>query len=384
MSTSLDDDVPLELVARLRQWSGAGLISAEQVAAIRRWESIRGAGLPAGLSTGLPQAADRPADPRVAHEAPAAGSALSSPVVEALAYVGGAVIVAALSVVTVGYWQRLNEASQIGIPTVVVVLTLLAGALVPMRWGDISVRVRASLWLVSTFGLGALMSVIVAIVWEDYFRASLVLIAAPCFALAAALWLAHRASAQHAAAFVATNMLGSALLQLGGDSPGEWTGLAIAGVSLVWGALCVARLMPGCGRWAAAAGVWGDQDAMAARQRQWGVGLAAAGAVCGGIVLAFDAQTSWAGLIPVAIVVAAGVSRSSLMILIIGAIGTMIVLPAVIDRYFASTMTTALVLLTVGAAMVTLAIVVARRKMRRDTPVAEDALLQIVAEDLRP
>lgn len=352
---------------RLARWVQAGLIDPEQADRIIAWESAQSAVTPRAAEPGLPPGTgEGPAASTTRPPAAAPAKPVLSAAVEALAYVGGAVIVAAISIVMVGYWTQMNRVTQVAIPSAATILTLLAGFAVPHRWADLGVRVRSALWLVSALGILVLMTVISDLLWE-YTQPRLMLVAAPVFALAAVLWLLHRAAAQQVAAFGATCMVGMAVLDLGSDVSGRWTGLVISGIAIIWGYLAISRMLPGCGRWAPPAGSWAGHDVLAERQRRWGLGLAAVGAVFGGILLGFSRETAWIGIVSVAVVVAAGVLRSDLLVLIIGAVGTVIVLPAVTDEYLASTLTTAAVLLIVGAAMVGLALVVARRQAKRHT-----------------
>lgn len=327
-----DDAAAAALALQLGRWADAGLINHEQARQIIAWEADRGA-------------APKPS---------MAG--------EALAYVGGAVILAALSVIAVGYWDAISTLAKLTIPSIAIVLTVAAGAVVPRRWGDIGVRMRAAIWLVAPAAMLVLMTVIAESTEIEYPLAMLIE-AIPVWALATALWLAHRAAAQQLAAFVGLQMVGAALLQWSVDSTGVSVGLVFAGIALAWGALALAQLLPGTGRWAPAAG---EKPGFAVvRQRRWALGMAAAGAVFGGVVMGFSGSTAWTGIFPVAVIVAAGVLRGDLMVLIIGAVGTVIVLPAVTDQYLDSTLATAAVLLVVGAVMVALAIIVARRQSRR-------------------
>lgn len=330
-----NDAADAALARHLGRWTEAGLISAEQAQHIAVWERGRGAGPKPSLA------------------------------VEALAYIGGAVIVAAISVIAVGYWDTMGLGLQLAIPGAALALSIAAGIAVPRRWGDVGVRMRAALWLIAPAAVLVVCTVLTERADRDY-RVSMLIEAVPVAALAAVLWAAHRVAAQQVAAFVGTQMLGVALLQWGWDLGGDWTGLVFVLIALAWGAAALRRLLPGTGRWLEPAGAWAGPAALADRQQRWALGLAAAGATFGGIILGFGHQTAWAGVAAVAVVVAVGVARSDLMMLIIGAVGTVIVLPAVTDQYLDSTLATAAVLLVVGAVMVGLAIIVARRQSRRD------------------
>lgn len=343
------DDLPRDIAGRLRRWVDAGLIEDRHVAAIAAWEA----------SNGTETVDDRAVREDRRASTPSTG-------VEALAYVGGAVIVAAITIAAAGYWEHLSRIAQVATPAAATVITVVAGALIPSRLADVGIRLRAALWLVGVAGVAVTMTVVYDILWEHARDPSLLVVAVPTWTVAAVLWLLHRAAAQQLAAFLSTCMLALALVDVATSGLGISSGAVIAAVSIGWGAAALARLLPGGGRWADAAGSANvdlpQRARFAARQRRWAAGIASVGAVVGSILLAAGWEITWLGLLPVALVVIAGVAQSDLVVLIVGAVGTVIVLPLITDRYLNSTVVTALVLLLVGTAMVALAMVVARRR----------------------
>lgn len=346
------DGVPHAARPWLHRWVEAGVLDAAQVARIGAFERV--------------------------HPQPARPSATTPPLmsaaIEALIYVGGAVIVAAISVVMAGYWDELGLAGQVAVPAAGTVIALAGGFLVPRRWADAGVRMRAALWITAAATFFALVTIVVSRAgWES--ESQMLAVAAAVTVLTGALWLAHRAAPQHLAAFVAVSMLSVSIWNavIGFDSDGSLgSGAAIVLVGLAWAMLAWRRALPGCGRWAPPtvfdrpSGDHAADDAeRALRQRRWGLGLGAGGATLGAVIMAASWTAPWLGLLPLVVLLAAGVVVGDLLVLIIAAVGAVIALPLVTSHYLQSTIATALVLLAVGAAMVALAILVARRQARR-------------------
>ncbi|MBN9610938.1 MAG: hypothetical protein BGO26_08875 [Actinobacteria bacterium 69-20] len=350
----MDSDLPDReqglLVAGLDRWVAAGLMTDDQARRIADWER----------------------DPDHAPAAPAAPAPVMSLAAEALAYVGGAVVIAAIAIVASGYWDRLGFGSHLAIPAAATVLLLAAGASVPRTWAAVGVRMRAALWLTAPAALFALLAVIGEHAHWSGDR-SMLFVSAPLFVATAVLWLIHRAAPQQIAAFVALELLGVAATNITIGRFDALAGASMAVIAIAWGACARGGLLPGGGRWAPPAQAGPAAAALKHQrgQRRWGLGLGTGGAALGGIVLAGGWDTSWMGVIPIVVIVAAGVAIGDLPVLIVAAIGTVIVLPMVAERYTQSTLATAVVLLIVGAAMVALAILVARRQTRRHTRSAD-------------
>ncbi len=349
---------PPELDARLAGWVAAGLISAGQAEAIARFEMRPQPGPP----------------PAPAPRGPAPGMPTSqhrrSVLVEALVYLGSAVVLAALVIVTAGYWYAFDRAARIAIPAAATVVLVAGGAAVPQRLAAMGSRVRGLLWLLSA-ATAALLLVVLVDVPSISAETGVLLVAAGVFGLSVVLWVLHRTPAQQLAAFAAAELLAIAAvvrIPVGGGVP---EGVALGATALLWGLLAVSGSLPGGGRYLPAlrrvAAAAQDSWQVGAPQRRWGLGLASVGAVVSAIVLA--AQQGWpaAGIVPVALAVAAAIAFGDLVMLGIAAAGTMVVLPMVVGHYFDSTLSVALVLLATGGVLIGLALLVARRhRMRRE------------------
>jgi hypothetical protein len=322
---------------RLAEWAAAGLIDAAQAERITRWEA--------------------------AHHG-AAPSPRRSVVVEALAYVGGAVIAAALVIVVFGYWDRFDRATHIAIPAAATALLLIAGMAIPRRLGDVGVRVRATVWFVSVATWIGLL-VVLADVPSIADDSRLMVVGGGAAIYAVALWLVHRTMLAHAASFGAVEFFAVSLAQPE-HTAAVVIGLVIAAVALAWGLAAWRGLLPGLGRWLASAspasrtGAW----AAAAGQRDWGIGLSAIGLTISAVVMSSTARAPWIGVLPVLLILAAAIALGNVGVVVVGAVAALIVIPAVVDHYLHSTLAVALVLLATGAVMVLLAVLIVRRRGR--------------------
>jgi hypothetical protein len=343
-----------DLQERLEEWAAAGLIDAAHVERITRWEAARRGVAPV---------------PR------------RSVVVEALAYVGGAVIAAALVIVAFGYWDRFDRATHIAIPAAATAMLLIAGLATPRRLGAVGVRVRATVWLVSVATCIGLLVVLVDVpsIAEDS-RPMVVGGGAAIYALA--LWLVHRTVLQHAAAFGAVEFFAVSVVQPVRDAE-IGIGVVMGAVALAWGLAAWRGLLPGLGRWLAPASPASRADAWAAaaRQRDWGIGLAAIGLTVSAVVLSSINGAPWIGLLPVLVILAVAIALGNVGVVVIGAIAALIVIPAVVDHYLHSTLAVALVLLATGAVMVLLAVLIVRRRGRitRDSPAVPGSATGVAA-----
>jgi hypothetical protein len=325
-----------DLLDHVAEWAAAGLIDNAQAQRIISWE---------------------------AENRRQSGLSRRSVLVEALAYGGGAVIAAALLIVTFGYWDRFDRAAHIAIPAGATAALLIAGLAVPRRLGAAAGRVRATAWLVSVAtGIGLLVVLIDVPSIADESRLPLVGGGAAIYT--AVLWLAHRSPLQHAAAFGSILLFAVSLAQPERNTEVA-IGVVLATVALAWGVAAWRGLLPGLGRWLAPTGARrGDPWTAAAGQRRWGMGLSAVGQAAGAVVLSSVNTAPWVGLLPVLVILIAAIALTDVGIVVIGAISALIVIPAVVENYLHSTLAVALVLLATGAVMLLLAVLIVRRHGR--------------------
>ncbi len=303
-------------------WVAAGIISVEQGHRILSAES-----LPPGAEAGAPAA-------------PA-----SSLVTEALAYIGGAITLAAVGWATVDYWADLDTAARLGLLAAVVAMLLGAGAAVPLRAGEVARRLRSVLWVLSVAALSGFAAVLAidAFAWSDDDAALFASVFALCYA--GLLWWSFREPFQHAVALtgvLATAGTATGQLPVGTDA---LAGLAVCGAGAAWLVLSWAR---------------------AFSQPVLGMVLGAAGAVVGVIA---TGESDWGNVLAVVVLVLLallGVLLRSLPLLAVAAVGALLALPPMMDRYFEGSTTAALTLVSVGLVMVGAAIHLARRQRRPD------------------
>lgn len=136
------------LAAQLVRWRDAGLISAEQVAAITTHEEA------AAAEARAARPASRPIPPPARpHRIPV--------VAEALGYLGGALALAGLGLVLSRFWPDWNTGARFGISAVTAALLAIGGYAVRDQAEPALVRLRAVVWLASTGATGLAAGVLV-------------------------------------------------------------------------------------------------------------------------------------------------------------------------------------------------------------------------------
>jgi hypothetical protein len=313
---------PVDPSAAIEHWVADGIITAEQATRMR-------AGLTEPLTArpgGLPAAGPR--------------TSRTALVTEALGYLGGVIILVALGLVVGNVWDELSAGVRIALVGVVTVLLLVAGALIPARRGATGVRLRSVLWLASSAALAAFLA-LGASEWAGWANETQAMCAALGTTLySAALWWAHRHLLQHVVVFAAL-LVGAgtavSLLRDGGGLPG----LAIWGAGAAWFALAWGGVIPG---------------------RQVGMVLGAIGMVVGASTLVDEGGGVVLALATVSALVALALTFRDLLLLGVAAIGTLMVLPPIMGRYFPGALAPALVLLGLGVLLVVAAVLTTRRR----------------------
>ncbi|HEY5249240.1 MAG TPA: hypothetical protein VIJ15_12415, partial [Dermatophilaceae bacterium] len=272
--------------------------------------------------------------------APAPRTSRAALVTEALGYLGGVIILVALGLVVGTVWDELSAGVRIALVGVVTVLLLIAGALIPARLGATGVRLRSVLWLASSAALAAFLA-LGASEWAGWADETQAMCAALGTALySAALWWAHRHLLQQVAVFVPLLVgvgTGVSLLPDAGALPG----LAVWGVSAAWLALAWGGLLPG---------------------RQIGMVLGAVGMVTGVITAGNEGWSVLLVSTTLSALIALALTIRDLVILGVGALGTLMVLPELMNEYFPGALAPALVLLGLGVLLVVAAVLTTRRR----------------------
>ncbi|MFG1912293.1 DUF2157 domain-containing protein [Kribbella sp. NPDC048928] len=260
-------------------------------------------------------------------------------VVEALAYLGGVIILVGATLISADYWDALGHVGQLALVGGGAAVMLLAGAVVRRPRAAFQLRVKSVLWLIATAGTGAFLALFADRVLDFGTDAITLTAGTGAAMLAAVLWWCLPVFAQQAAFFVAT-MLATAAAVAQLTSASHLPGLAVWGTGLIWFLLGVR-------------GTVGPRRPVLAL-------AAAAGLVGAGMTIPAGAGAVLALCTVVAVVVVAVLVRD-LLLLAVGAVGALNVLPAVISRWFPGDLAAPLALLVVGALLVAAAVYTAVR-----------------------
>lgn len=312
----------------IAEWLADGVISPEQAARMR--------GAPVGVPASLPRT-----QPPVTRGLPL--------LAEGLAYLGGAVVVAGCSLIAGLYWGDLADGWRLALLVAAAAVLLTGGLVVPQRLGGVGLRLRSVLWLVSTAAwTGASAVLVLGVLDLDVSsEGEGLLISALSAAYAAALWVAFRHGLQQAAMVATVAFVAGSLIAWAG--PSEWAGAGVWVVGLAWISLGVAGLLAP------------RELPVLAGTAMTVLGAMMTGTTDAGMVLT---------LVTVVGVVVAAVVTRDLALLALGALATLMNVPAAMSRWFEGSVAAALALVVAGIVLVTIAIWIARRGQRRPTPQA--------------
>jgi hypothetical protein len=319
MKTSSMNESPASLPVLVRRWAAAGLISDDQAERILAVESA----VPAAQSV-------RPAPSRLPL------------VAEALGYLGGALVLAAVLTLAARYWSGFGLAGRLAFAGSAMVVLFAGGVVLPESLGTARDRARSVLEALSTGAFAAFTAVLAdeGFGWEPR---DIALFSSGCAAgYAGGLWLHRRDALLQVVLFASSAVAaGTATIRL--EHGEELVGLAVWGLAAVWLLLSWGGLLQPrrAGYLAGGAGaVFGAQAAMVAG---WGYGLAVAAAV--------------------ALVVAAVLTRD-VALLVISAVGMFLVVPATVDHFFPDQLSVSFALLVTGMLLLAGGALVARRRAR--------------------
>lgn len=311
------DSVALSVL--LRRWQDDGIITPEQAAVMAT--STGGA---VSLDTGEPTVVPR----------------RGSLVVEALGYLGGAIVVAAAMLIAGWYWEDLATGWRLTLVGGATMALLGAGAVVPQDGDEAGERLRAVLWFGSTGACAGFLAVLAVDALHLDGEDAFLLIASGTAAYAFVPWFASRAMLQQAALMVSLAVAAAAAvneLDVTADTPG----LGAWGVGVVWALLG-----------------WGGIVAHSPLALVYGSATAIIGAM---FTAGSDAGTVLT-LVTVVAVVGAAMALRDLLLLGVGTLGLLFNVPSAITRWFPDTLAAAYGLLVMGLALVLVAIWIARRR----------------------
>jgi hypothetical protein len=177
---------------------------------------------------------------RMGAELAPAASVRTPLIVEALGYLGAALVAVASVLAGSWYWAYLSTAARLGVAGAAAVVLGLAGALEPPR-APAGRRLRAVLWLGATAGTGAFLGLLgLEAGWAG--PHVLAMAAAGSAVTAAVCWWRHRHPLQHIGAFIAVQVLAGSLVGLLPDA-GLLPAVAVWTGGLVWGLLAWVELI---------------------------------------------------------------------------------------------------------------------------------------------
>ncbi len=311
-----------EVSAAIERWLADGIITPDQAARMR-------ADLPAPDGQGVAGGGHAWRQ-----------TSAAARVTEALGYLGGVVIVVAVGLVAGSVWDDLSAVLRVGLVGTVTVVLLVAGGLIPTRLGATGDRLRSVLWLASSAAMAGLLGV-GASEWSRWGEEGVATFTAlGTAAYSAGLWRVHRHLLQHVAVFVPLLVAAATIVSSATDTQ-ALPGLGVWALSAAWFALAWGGVLP---------------------DRQVGMFLGAAGAVIAAVTTLEEGWGVLMGLATVTAVVGLALLVRDLLLLGVGAIGTLIVLPPIMDRYFPGALAPALALLALGVLLVGAAVYTTRRR----------------------
>jgi hypothetical protein len=310
---------------QLDRWTAAGLIDADQASRIEAAEQTR---------------------------APVPGPAEGQPhrrlplVAEVLGYLGAVLAATAIAVALRQVWKHVPPGAWLAFTAVLAVGLLVAGAMVRAEADPAFARLRSVLWLLATASAAGFATVLTT-KFLHLSDTSVALWAETAWLVCAIpLWWRTRSPVQQAAAFGGAIALTETGLDRIAPHAGSFAyGLALWILAVAWGA-AVARgyLMP----------------------RVTGLLLAGIGALVGAII-AMSADNPLGqvlALLTVAGLLAAGIAAHRVLLIAIGAAGTLYVIPDAANRYLPGSVAAPLAVATVGLVLFTIAMWLARHRRR--------------------
>jgi hypothetical protein len=302
---------------QLERWTAAGLIDSDQADRIEAAEKERAAALP------------RRRLPLVA---------------EVLGYLGAVIAVTAIVITVHQIWKHVPLAAQLATAAVLSVGLLFAGAALRTDGDPAFARLRSVLWLLSTAGAAAFAAKLTHTYTHVTDTDVALAAAATWLACAVPLWWRTRSALQHLAAFAGA----AALVETGVDWIDPHAGNFASGISLWvfalgWGvAVLRGYLVP----------------------RAIGIFLSGVGVLAGAIMAMEQPAGVPLAIVTVAGLLAAGVLLHRVLLIGIGAVGTVYVIPDAAHRYVPGSVAAPLAVAAVGLVLLGVALWLARQRRK--------------------
>lgn len=312
-------EAPVPLTSLLEEWVADQLITREQAARILARRDV--------LVQAPPAAQERQRE-------------RTSLLVEALGYLGGVIILVASILIASLYWDQVGTSARLAIVGGVAAVLLGAGFAVPERLEEVGLRLRSVLWLLSTGAFAGFLGLLGADALNMASKDVFLLTSSGVAVYAAGLWFVGRTFVQQMVMMVGFMLTAAALTNLLGVDD-ELPGFAAWGVALIW-------LLLG----------WGG----VLEPRRFVIVYGAAGMFIGALMtIPTYAGIGLALLTAVAVVTTAVLFRD-LLLLAVGAVGTLLVLPSAVIELFPGDLAAPIVMLAVGALLVGAGLFIARRR----------------------
>lgn len=313
----------------LDRWAGAGLLTHEQADEIARAEALR-----------LLPGPRRPAD---------SGGRGNRLAMEAIAYLGGVLTLAAAFLLVQLLWDDLSDAGRIAIPIAASASLLVAGGLIPAGAANAGlVRLRSALWLLGLGAGGAALGVLGHQLLDWSGPDTWLIVGLGTLGLGLPLYLRTRAPAQQLGVLLAALFTAGAL-----------------GARVEWGE---EPTIIGLCAWVVAVGWFGLAERDLVHPAVVGRYLAAIAGIVTAMLMAGALGGQVVMLVTLAGLFAWGIRTDSVGLLVVASLGTLQAIPSAVQFFFPDNTRIAvpLVLLGVGAVLVAVAVTVTRRRRDRD------------------
>ena len=316
ITTTPSDDAGVFRDIGMRRWVDAGLLTEEQARAIEQFEATR----------------RTPAEsPRV------------SPAIEALAYVGGALLAVGAGMLISRFWEDMGNAAHLGIVGVAAAGTGVIGTVVGEA-EPVARRLRGFLWALSAVGLGAFAGLFMFGVFDRTGEPVAFATAAATAVLSGLYWRLRDRPLQHALTFVAlvvTTGVGIGLIT--SANPSAWIGLTFWMLGALWAFAAWQRKLPpeiigfalGAILTLVGAGITGNR---------------------------YDWLAPLLGLATAAAWTATGVGMNEVLALVPGVIGIFIYLPWTLGRFFGESLGAPVIVMLSGALLLGIVVILWRRR----------------------
>lgn len=300
----------------VRRWVQEGLLSEEQALAIDRYESTRNGEIAA---------------PRL------------SPAIEALAYVGGAMLAVGAAMLIGRFWDDMNAAAHLAVVGIPAAATGVVGAIVGEA-EPVAMRLRGFLWTLSAIGSGAFAGLFVFEVFDRTGEPVAFATATTAAVVSAAFWSLRDRPLQHVVTFVGLVVaIGVGIAWIDSTEPSAWIGLAFWSLGALWAVAAWRRWVP---------------PAMIGFPL--GVALTLIGS--GVVGNRYDWLAPILGLVTAAGWTAIGIGVNEVLALAPGVIGIFVFLPWTLGRFFGESLGVPVIVMLSGALLLAVVVVLWRRR----------------------